>query len=240
MGSEPDNHVGRPPTPPEPRVPPPVHLEHEFVKRKSLVLLNANRLGRDQQTLVITGQARGGTSIVSYIYRRAGFYLGEKLSPDNHEDTEIRKALFTRQFDDLVERRNTRPRWGFKAPYVLSALAMLEVKLRNPVFIICYRNPIAIARSIVRHDPDYKTNTQNLLSALDRAIQLQAVARHQFNVLRSPIALVDVDMAKQQPAVFVTEILELMSIKPVASLRNEIATEISTRGYKLVTDFSPS
>ena len=73
-----------------------------------------------EKTLLITGLARSGTSMLAALLEAAGVWLGDHVYQPINEDAEITQMLRARDFtrlDALIERQNARtPIWGFKMP----------------------------------------------------------------------------------------------------------------------------
>src|SRR5215469_16051319 len=73
-----------------------------------------------QRTLLITGLARSGTSMLAALLQAAGVWLGDHVYQPINEDAEITQMLRARdlsRLDALIERQNAdTPLWGFKMP----------------------------------------------------------------------------------------------------------------------------
>ena len=73
-----------------------------------------------EKTLLITGLARSGTSMLAALLQAAGIWLGDHVYEPINEDAEITQMLQARDFtrlDALIDRQNARtPVWGFKMP----------------------------------------------------------------------------------------------------------------------------
>jgi hypothetical protein len=132
----------------------------------------ANVLGKE--TLVIGGPSRGGTSIIAYVLLNIGYYLGDKLREDYHEDREILDAIGrpAEMGGIIAERNRQRARWGFKVPDAVHYIHWLAGALRNPVFLLVYRNPVATTKSILKRDPNFggSTGLRQLATALEHGL----------------------------------------------------------------------
>ena len=212
-------------------------MEQEIVQKHSIVIINPAELEtrRGMETLVITGASRGGTSIVAYLYRRAGYYLGDKVGQKVHEDMEVHAAIEDGGLDALIARRNAaHARWGFKLPAAVRMMADLETRLRNPVFIVAYRNPLAIARSVVNKDPNFQPDRDGLLKGFEHGLGFLRAATEAWRDMQAPVVLVDADMAKSRPRVFVREVLGVLLEEPGEELVEGLAHDIHKPGYKAV------
>lgn len=104
-----------------------------------------------ESTIIVTGVARGGTSMLAQVLDRMGLFLGDKRDPMVVEDTEILGALQASdrgQLDNIIANRNQRfLKWGFKVPNLHSFLTLKdERRFRNPRYVVVFRDPVAIAR----------------------------------------------------------------------------------------------
>jgi hypothetical protein len=100
-----------------------------------------------KKTYIVMGCKRGGTSLVAGILRILGVYMGDEFIDDNHEDQEFRKKS-TKEIINLIEKRNREYEiWGWKDPESIDYIHHVLPYLVNPVFILVYRDPMAIAMS---------------------------------------------------------------------------------------------
>ena len=83
-----------------------------------------------------------------------GIPVPPPLEQFNFEDVEFQKLLHMESPTDvdlpalraLIERRNTdHAVWGFKLPMALNSLPLLERELRNPQFVLVFRDVVAIS-----------------------------------------------------------------------------------------------
>lgn len=137
-----------------------------------MVVVRPDSLNRvlGYETLVICGPSRGGTSIISYVFLKIGYYLGEGLG-HNHEDQDILTAMGnSSEMHRIVAERNQRfKRWGFKVPDAIYYIDWLTGALRNPVFVVSFRNPVATAKTILKREPVFRgAGLRGLASALSR------------------------------------------------------------------------
>lgn len=111
-----------------------------------------------EQTIVVTGTPRGGTTMIAEALAILGLPMGVTIPPPqdyfNYEDPEFQGALHaeepemvdTGRLRELVDRRNRAYSvWGFKLPMAINSLGLLERELRNPRFIFVFRDLVAIS-----------------------------------------------------------------------------------------------
>ncbi|HVX35846.1 MAG TPA: hypothetical protein VHC71_06480 [Hyphomicrobium sp.] len=115
------------------------------VKRCSVVF-KAPRADEPKKTVMVLGVERGGTSMVAGILRGLGVNMGERAG-FNHEDPQF----LAEDPDVLLRRIQTRNKqadvWGFKIPKQIQLMDFFESSLRNPYYVIVFRNLLAIADS---------------------------------------------------------------------------------------------
>ncbi|MDU8911150.1 hypothetical protein [Aestuariicoccus sp. MJ-SS9] len=206
---------------------------------RTLFVLNPDRFAevRGAETLVICGAARGMTSMVSYALHALNYPLGERLGPLNYEDREFLDCLPEtlrlqsrwrplRGLRRLVRARNAAyPRWGFKLPHAIFYAPVLRRRLRNPVFVVCVRNPLGTVSSISRREAKkamsfdrmyrHATAYQRALSWLLRQADL-------------PVVLINMDAAKANPGRFLNDLTELLALK---GNLHRIKAELEQNGY---------
>jgi len=104
-----------------------------------------------EKTIVVLGCPRGGTSVVAGALYRLGVFMGEGLG-HQYEDKEFKRDYG----GDLVRTVETRNRehkvWGWKLPNTIYHLTAILPHLRNPHFVVVYRDPFSIAMSSATHD----------------------------------------------------------------------------------------
>ena len=106
----------------------------------------------ENRTLIVLGVSRGGTSMLAGLLKLCGVFMGEKLSPGSHEDVEFHSSNIA-QLKQLIGKRNQEHTcWGWKYPHTLDYLSKIETQLRNPHYIVVYRDLASVAHAFHRHD----------------------------------------------------------------------------------------
>ncbi len=166
-----------------------------------------------EKTLLVTGLARSGTSMVAALLQEAGVWLGDHVYEPINEDAEITQILRARDFtrlDALIERQNAKaPVWGFKMPDLHQFLQHDELqRFRNPHLIVIYRDPVAVAvRSALSEQVD---GTQAIIVETTSAMHSMA----QFvRASRLPFLLLSYEKALVFPQVFIDSVLTFCGIK---------------------------
>ncbi|SFD98763.1 hypothetical protein [Roseivivax sediminis] len=212
----------------------------EFVfKRVSLVVnpkLLEETLG--SETLICCGAARGMTSVAAYTLFEQGYFLGERLQHLNFEDVDMREAMPPRQymwgplsgrpdFARLVAERNaTYERWGFKIPHAVDHVEELVQLLRNPVVMLCVRNPVGTGKSMVRRSETDTGGIEQITHAALRWVPALQFLIRQKNV---PSIICDMDIVRRRPMAFVRDLSETLGLE---GDHEAIAKTLSNAGYK--------
>lgn len=187
------------------------------------------RLGKE--TLLVTGSSRGATSLVAYVLIRMGYPLRSD-QPINHEMLDMIAAIDnTGDLLRIIARENEQAtRWGFKLPAAALKLDWYVSNLRRPVILMVYRNALAIARSVQKHEPTWDQGEAGIRSALRHAERYLSAIHGAANS-PAPAILLDVDAAQRKPEAFIRDLASLFGL----SFSEDIAAEISTPGYKQVS-----
>jgi hypothetical protein len=164
----------------------------------------------DQRTIVVTGQPRGGTTMVAECLATLGLPMGVPQVPPkpqyNFEDRDFLELLHREdpgeidlpRLQSLVQARNeAHPVWGFKLPMAINSLDVLERELRNPRFILVYRDVVAVAsREVI-------SVGMEALYAMRRGLVLQERMINFAESSNAPCMLLSYEKALQFPAIVV-------------------------------------
>lgn len=94
---------------------------------------------QDKKTIVVLGVERGGTSMVAGMIRALGIDLGEKAGR-NHEDPKFLKDDQEALLAHINEYNAQKETWGFKVPKASLMLDFYDKHLRNPHYVLVFRN----------------------------------------------------------------------------------------------------
>lgn len=214
-------------------------MAKDFLFRETLLINNPDAVEAvvGSETIIVCGSAQGMTSAVSFSLYELGYFLGEKLQEENFEDREFFWAfsdpkqngipLAERSFlCDLVNRRNAQhQRWGFKLPSAIRHHKELPFVFRNPVVVLCVRNPVATMRSIMRRNPRVLGGFKQAHRAATTWVEALEWLTQNRNL---PSVVIDMDAVKRAPDTFLRELSETFSLN--GDLEG-ISKSISNRGY---------
>lgn len=126
-----------------------------------------------KRTIVVTGVARSGTSLVAAVLRAAGLHMGDLVHDVVNEDAQMLEIVQSRDMTllrALIQQRNAKhASWGFKIPNLHAHMRYDSLALfRNPHLVVVYRDPVAVA---VRNSLSEHTDQLDGLLAASGAMQ---------------------------------------------------------------------
>jgi len=178
-----------------------------------------------EKTLIITGLARSGTSMVAALLLEAGISLGEHVYAPINEDAEIAQMLRARdlsRLDTLIARQNARaPVWGFKMPDLHHFLQHDELeRFRNPHLIVIHRDPVAVAvRNALSEQVD------GLQAAIETTAAMHSLVQF-VRATRVPFLLLSYEKALLFPSVFIESLLGFCGIEVDDARRRSMLEQV--------------
>jgi hypothetical protein len=161
-------------------------------------------------TIAATGMGRSGTTMVSRVMDAAGIFMGTRLTPMSHEDKVIQQLIKNRDltaFEAECRSRDARAeKWGFKVPALRSNLVACEAILRNPRFIVTFRDLLAIG---LRNNMAVGTE---LIEGMRSALRGYGVLLDQVTAVKAPVLMISYEKALQYPERIVSEIARFSGI----------------------------
>lgn len=156
-----------------------------------------------ERTVIVSGAARSGTSMVARVLHAAGVPMGSDVDQVVFEDAGFSVLFEQRTLDRqalraLVDDRNRNHAvWGFKRPHLHEQDPAIIGMFRNPLVVLIVRDLVAVAE-------------RNVISEmLDPAVSLAAAANDLQRVigfarsLTCPVLLLSYEKALQNRPVFV-------------------------------------
>lgn len=172
-------------------------------------------------TLIVTGVARSGTSMVAGVLRDAGVFMGQYVFDVVQEDAEILTMLQSGQepmLQALIAQRNeAHVSWGFKVPNLHAYLRADRLSLfRNPRLIVVFRDPVAVA---VRDALSEHFDPQDSLDLTAHAmVSLIAFAQR----AGCPTLMVSYEKAITAPEAFLRSLLPFCGIDETPDLMDRL------------------
>jgi hypothetical protein len=175
-------------------------------------------------TVIIFGVSRGGTSMVAGAVRGFGYDLGDNLAV-NQEDTDFCYKT-DEHMKHAIETRNSRHSyWGWKFPMAADYIEQLLPMIRNPMFIIIARDPVAAASGLVRWD------NQEPSGAI-AGVALQTLKNITISIrMRLPTLYISYEKASRDTRTFLIE-LETFLARPLVVDRERLHEFMVAGRYK--------
>ncbi|WP_226662955.1 hypothetical protein [Microbulbifer aggregans] len=178
------------------------------------------------RTIVVVGVARGGTSIVAGALHALGLPMGDKCYGPVYEDLRLSLAFESKseeQFEDVVSEYNSvHSVWGWKRPSSISQLDMLQEKLRNPHFIVVFRDLFSIAnRNSISMKSDMRQGLQDALDSYASVVGF-------LHRVESPVMLVSSDKVVRYKQAFLKGLSDFCGLEPTATQMDKASQFIST------------
>lgn len=172
-------------------------------------------------TIVATGVGRSGTTMISRIMAAVGVDLGKNLTPETREDKGLQVAVKADDLDAFAEicgrYNDRRKKWGFKCPPIRSRIAKFDGLMRNPRYIVVFRDLMAIAcRSNMAIGEDILQNLR--VTALSYVSVIE-----QLETLKRPALLLSYEKALAHPELTVRAIAEFCGMQLDTARIREIA-----------------
>jgi len=163
------------------------------------------------RTLIMTGLARSGTSMLADMLRAGGVWQGDHVFEPIIEDAEIGQLLRARdlsRLDALIARRNAMmPVWGFKLPNLHHFLKHSELaRFRNPLLLIMYRDPVAVTvRNILSEQ------AEGIAAIIDATAAMHAMTQFAF-ATKLPVLFLSYEKALQFGTDFIDSVATFCGI----------------------------
>jgi hypothetical protein len=115
---------------------------------------------KTEKTFIILGCKRGGTSMLAGVLRLLGINMGENMDDiGSHEDRDLTDRNLEDMIQTIQEKNCMHKVWGWKDPLAIDYIYQLMPFLINPVFLIIFRDPCAIANSeVMKHNKNFQSS----------------------------------------------------------------------------------
>ncbi len=206
-------------------------LDRRVVGETSIWLRGSDRPFPKRRTYVTLGLERGGTSAVAGIQRALGLYLGE-IEKGNNEDPDFQGYRLARIRSAINRRNKAHNIWGFKYPKAIMYMPQMIEHLRNPYFIIVYRDTIATAISHLGWTGD--KNRKPVPMAVHEANGFSNTNTSFAFATEHPTLVMSHELVSRKPESAIDEIARFLGVEPPENpLRQEILDYIEPGSYKI-------
>lgn len=169
--------------------------------------------GRDdrKRTIIVTGVARSGTSLVASVVKAAGLHMGDRVYDVVNEDAEMLEIVRSRDaklLRALIQQRNAKhASWGFKIPNLHAYMRYDELnQFRNPHLIGIFRDPVAVAMRNALSE-----HTDQMQGVIAAAGAMQAMARF-ADLTDCPMLLLSYEKIVSFPPLLIDSVLDFCGI----------------------------
>ncbi len=176
---------------------------------KGVILSNLTQ--SKEKTIVIMGVARSGTTMTAKVVEELGVDMGSDTGGYVNERRDVFELLENnklKEFDQFVARQNNQfPLWGWKRPKSMEYVDLFEHRIRNPHYIIPFRDYVSIAlRNNMAIDLDPKKNIIDThVKRYSQVIQFVQTNKH-------PMLLFSYEKANMYPHYFVNQVAKFLGI----------------------------
>jgi len=195
-----------------------------------------------QQTIIIAGIPRGGTSMVAAVIEALGIDLGPREDMDafNFEDQKMQSAYIEVRAERVKQRNKECDVWGWKDPVGITRVQDTTPLLRNPYVILVSRDPLATIQGELRFDKAHAS--LGLRTLKDITAQTRRWWNCNFDFIQDtklPTLLVSYERAINNPPRFVSEVCDFLSLAPTEEEKQKAIERISPAGGYLTTMSEP-
>lgn len=171
----------------------------------------------EERTVIVLGAGRGGTSLCSTSLHKLGIFTGSDSWPPIFEDIPLSKALEKRDLaraKSIISDYNKDHKiWAFKRPTTNNTISELHKMLRNPRYVVVFRDVLAIGqRNFLSMHEDPFGSMRNALSDYEKILNF--LKEH-----NPPALLLSYEKAVGNPENFIRSLVTFCgldsSVKPV-------------------------
>ena len=187
--------------------------DHGDLINGGLVTLNQADAIAGPRTLLVSGVARSGTSMLASVLLIAGVPMGSTADGVVFEDVEVAQALEDEDWSRLRtlvgDRNAAHAVWGFKRPNLHRHVLVQQLsEFRAPILLLTFRDPVAIARRNIVSNKSYVAE-----SLRHAAADLSAMTDYALRA-KVPTLLVSYEKAIAAPRRLVKAVSEFAGLQP--------------------------
>ena len=158
-------------------------------KNSGVHLLNFSKEDSNEKkfTIIVSGLGRSGTTMIAKMLTAGNVFMGVNKTSVIHEDMALANLIENHKQEQLIKFINNRDAnhsiWGFKRPLITYKADFYENFIRNPRYIIVYRDPLAVSMR------NMKSIGLSLSAAMDTYFAQAETIRNFVKKNRKPILL---------------------------------------------------
>ncbi len=169
-----------------------------------------NQNQEKQFTVVISGLARSGTSMIAHVVENLGIELGgQGIVKEDATLSHMLEQNSLKEFSDAVAQKNNKHDvWGWKRPGSFMYAHKFENEIRNPKYILVFRDTLSTAK---RQSISGRLKFRNRLKkTAETNLQLTNFALNSEH----PVMLVSYEKALLDKETFVKEVAKFLNLSP--------------------------
>ena len=176
-------------------------------RNQGVVRLNEPRPDGDAagaRTILVTGVARSGTSMVAQVLNHCGLNMGDQHDRVVFEDQLAHDAMASNDPEALRryvrDRDLASPAWGLKRPHMHLLGTEILSMFRNPRLVVTFRDPVAIAcRNVISEGIQRKVALNEAMHDMQAMLDFALAAD-------CPVFLMSYEKALVHPTLFLEEL----------------------------------
>lgn len=162
-------------------------------EKRCTFVLHEPRLNEQKKTIMVLGVERGGTSMAAGILRALGVNMGDRAG-FNHEDPQFLVDDLEKLTNRIRNRNRQADVWGFKIPKHVHFMDFFESNLRNPYYVVVYRNLLAVA------DSWQQRSAGTVADVIDRTLKYYAMISDHCKKTNRPVLILNYERAVSSDA----------------------------------------
>ena len=202
-----------------------------------------NDSAKVKRTILIIGQARAGSTMVSSILNQMGIPIGNNFGPV-HEDNDLGKYVqdlksgtspdgFRRE---IKKRNKLYSKWAWKRPDMYEIIHCFIKRIRNPFIIAVLRDPVSIAsRNIISLEGNDGSLQCQESILIQNAINEQSKILEKINELKLPTFMISYEKVLSNPILFIQSLSKFVGASDLNFNIEKLASSVKPNhtGYSL-------
>lgn len=193
-------------------------------------------LDTNKKTLIVSGVARGGTSLVAGVLHHLGVFTGELSTEPVFEDLQL-ALLFEKgnleKAHEVINKYNTDYHvWGFKRPGSINYNKNLYELCHNPIYLFIFKDIFSVSnRNNISMNLDIMKGLQSALDDYNKILQF--IGNNPVNGF-----LLSYEKLIGNKEIFVDTLVELIGVENISDMQIQEALDYITPNPKAYIDAS--
>lgn len=195
----------------------------EATKHKKAIVTVVPVNKEEKRTIVVLGVERGGTSMVAGMIRALGVDLGERAGR-NHEDPKFLTDDQDKLLEQIKVNNAAKDVWGFKIPKASMMLDFYDKHLRNPHYVLVFRNVEATV------DSWCSRGANDPMDSALHAMKYYDTALNYLKGKKRPLVFASYERACDNPEGFAESLAEFVGVPQDEALIKKAASIVTGEG----------